>query len=88
MDLQTRRRPHLAADGNLCDEDRPCIHERRANAIRREVLLIGGVVGAVIGTLAASAFASILWERLGSLAFTAIVVLSLGAGIVCFTRWR
>ncbi len=64
------------------------MHERRAIAIRREVLLIGAFVGTFIGVLAASVFAGMLWEGFSPLAFTAMVVISLGAGIACFTRWR
>jgi hypothetical protein len=48
------RRPHLTDKGLLCDEDAPCVHDRRAEN-GHLIKLAGAVAGTFIGIAAASA---------------------------------
>jgi hypothetical protein len=83
---QTARRPHLAEDGTLCDQEPPCVHERSQEKSRSRLLIQGSIIGALIGIVGATFVVHTFLHVLGTVGLMAMIIVSFGAGIYCFRR--
>jgi len=82
------RRPHLTAQGTLCDENPPCSHVRPTKKARELMLLAGTIFGAFVGVAAMMLTFSFFGSRLNWISITVLALAAFWVAAVCYRFLR